>query len=285
MSLQSKNFAGYTLTTLGLGCARMGSFTGMTAREAETLILRARDSGITFFDTASSYGQGDSERILGRLVGGDDKVCLATKVGKTVPTKARMLRPFKGIVRRLTHSSFKINSTVRKSRGVELPVNFDTDFLNGELIKCYRRTGLSTLPMVMLHSVDAMNIKRGEAMDVLERAQIMGNIRIIGASVDDLEAAEACLDDSRIQAVQIPYTPHDSAMAEWTIRANKMGKLVVARKVLDGVLALPKGDRAAQVKKNLLRSVSDPAVGVTLVGTSKIAHFEEIIAMTSGLAP
>lgn len=281
MMLPTKNFAGFKLTAIGLGCARLGSFSGATPSEAETLILRARDAGVTFFDTASSYGQGDSERMLGRLVGGEDKICLVTKVGKQVPVKARLLQPVKGIVRNLTRNSAKMRSTVRQSRGAALPVNFDPAFLTSELAKCHRRTGLATLPMVMLHSVDAASVKAGAAMEVLEHAQTRGDIRVIGVSVDDLEAAESTLADSRIQAVQVPYLPGDAAMADWAVRANQAGKLVVAREVFDGVAALPAGDRSGHIEKNLLRSTSDAAVGVTLIGTTKTAHFDEILGMLS----
>lgn len=284
MTIPTKDFAGYSLTTLGLGCARLGSMTGATPQEAEALILRARDAGVTFFDTASSYGQGDSERMLGRLVGRDDKICLVTKVGKKVPLKARMLQPAKGIVRKLTRNSSKMHSTVRQSRGAALPVNFAADFLTRELAKCHRRTGLEMIPMVMLHSVDAATLNSGIAVEVLERAQTRGDIRLIGASVDDLAAAEATLGDNRIQAVQVPYLPGDGAMADWAVRAKSAGKLVVAREVFDGVATLPANERAGHIQKNLTRCITDAAVDVTLVGTTKTSHFDEILGMVAAPA-
>ncbi|MBK8378778.1 MAG: aldo/keto reductase [Nitrospira sp.] len=35
--------------------------------EVEASLREAREAGITFFDTADVYGQGDSERLLGKL--------------------------------------------------------------------------------------------------------------------------------------------------------------------------------------------------------------------------
>ena len=253
--------------------------TGASPAEAEALICRARDHGITFFDTASSYGQGDSERMLGRLVGVDDRICLVTKVGKQVPLKARLLQPAKGVVRKLARGSKTMNRTVRQSRGAALPMNFDPRFLRTELVKCHRRTGLETLPMVMLHSADATNLARGVAMDVLEQARVRGDIRIIGVSVDDLEAAEATLQDSRIQAVQVPYKAGDSAIADWARRAEAAGKLVVAREIFDGIGALPAEARKGYIADNLTRCAQDPVVGVALVGTTKVAHLDEILAL------
>ncbi len=45
-------------------------------------IQHARSSGITYFDTAAAYGQGESEKIFGEALGGDTPgIFLATKVG------------------------------------------------------------------------------------------------------------------------------------------------------------------------------------------------------------
>ncbi len=52
------------------------------AAEARRIIDRAIDQGLSFFDTANVYGNGESERILGAAVRGRrQQVGLATKVG------------------------------------------------------------------------------------------------------------------------------------------------------------------------------------------------------------
>jgi aryl-alcohol dehydrogenase-like predicted oxidoreductase len=53
--------------------------------DAVSLIERAIDLGITFFDTADVYGEGRSESILGRAVDGRrDEVVIATKFGNSI---------------------------------------------------------------------------------------------------------------------------------------------------------------------------------------------------------
>lgn len=57
---------------------------GKRADEAESrrIVDAALERGLTFFDTASMYAEGDSERILGRALAGRRERCLvATKVG------------------------------------------------------------------------------------------------------------------------------------------------------------------------------------------------------------
>lgn len=50
--------------------------------EARRIVGRALERGVTFFDTANVYGDGESERILGELLAPvRDRVGIATKVG------------------------------------------------------------------------------------------------------------------------------------------------------------------------------------------------------------
>ena len=70
---------------LGLGAWALGGM-GWGAASAErdrlAAVRRAVELGITFFDTAPTYGDGASERLLGRALNADrDRVAIATKVG------------------------------------------------------------------------------------------------------------------------------------------------------------------------------------------------------------
>jgi aryl-alcohol dehydrogenase-like predicted oxidoreductase len=65
---------------LALGSMNFGKRT--PEAEAKRIVHRALDAGITLFDTANAYHEGESERILGRLLAKNrDKVEIATKVG------------------------------------------------------------------------------------------------------------------------------------------------------------------------------------------------------------
>src|SRR5437763_6606099 len=71
--------------SLGFGAWAVGGTEwGAPAAEPERLaaIHRALELGITFFDTAPTYGDGASEHLLGRALKADrDRVAIATKVG------------------------------------------------------------------------------------------------------------------------------------------------------------------------------------------------------------
>jgi len=71
---------GLTVSVVGLGCgghSRLGQLTGATRSESERVVQRAIDLGITFIDTAVSYG---NEDIVGAaIIGARDDLVLSTK--------------------------------------------------------------------------------------------------------------------------------------------------------------------------------------------------------------
>jgi aryl-alcohol dehydrogenase-like predicted oxidoreductase len=79
------SLAGLDVTRLGLGLMGMSAaYTGSGTDDAESIrtIHRALDLGITFFDTAESYGPYTNERLVGKALAGRwDEVVIATKFG------------------------------------------------------------------------------------------------------------------------------------------------------------------------------------------------------------
>jgi aryl-alcohol dehydrogenase-like predicted oxidoreductase len=76
--------SGLQVSVLGLGCNNFG----MRLDEAAsvTVVHASLDAGISFFDTANSYGGGQSEAHLGKALAGypRDEVVIATKFGSKV---------------------------------------------------------------------------------------------------------------------------------------------------------------------------------------------------------
>jgi aryl-alcohol dehydrogenase-like predicted oxidoreductase len=73
--------SGLRVSRVGLGCNNFGGRIDLAATRA--VVDAALDAGVTFFDTAESYGDGGgSERFLGEILEGRrDRVVLATKFG------------------------------------------------------------------------------------------------------------------------------------------------------------------------------------------------------------
>ena len=72
--------SGLTVSTVGIGCNNFGS--RMADEDVPRVVGAAIDAGITLFDTADTYGIGESEKLLGRALGNRrDQVIVATKFG------------------------------------------------------------------------------------------------------------------------------------------------------------------------------------------------------------
>jgi len=72
---------GAVVSRMGLGCMGMSDFYGdRDDQESAATLLRSLDLGVTFLDTADTYGIGDNEELIGKTIKGRrDEVFLATK--------------------------------------------------------------------------------------------------------------------------------------------------------------------------------------------------------------
>src|ERR1700750_178763 len=95
------------VSRIGLGTWQFGSrewgygdsYASGPARE---IVRRARELGVTFFDTAEVYGLGKSERILGEALGDDrDQVAVASKIFPVAPIPAVVKQRERASARRL----------------------------------------------------------------------------------------------------------------------------------------------------------------------------------------
>jgi aryl-alcohol dehydrogenase-like predicted oxidoreductase len=78
---------GRPVSVIGLGTWQLGADWGDVSEADAMEVLRAAvESGVTFFDTADVYGDGRSERIIGRFLAGNAGrgITVATKMGRRV---------------------------------------------------------------------------------------------------------------------------------------------------------------------------------------------------------
>ncbi|MTA58202.1 MAG: aldo/keto reductase, partial [Actinobacteria bacterium] len=90
MEMRRAGSSGLTLSRLGLGTMTWGRDTD--EHEAADQCRAFIDAGGNFLDTANTYGDGDSERVIGGLIGtlfSRDEVVIATKSGLSFPDGIR----------------------------------------------------------------------------------------------------------------------------------------------------------------------------------------------------
>jgi aryl-alcohol dehydrogenase-like predicted oxidoreductase len=173
---------GISVSVLGYGCGAIGGLMvkGSEA-EQDRAIGRALDHGITYFDTAYAYGEGVSERNLGRAL---------KKLGAkpVVGTKVRVYDPQRG----------DIAGTIAAS-------------LEGSL----QRLGMESVDLFQLHNpITASGEKPsftpeqilGEAVPMLQKLQAQGKFRFCGITgLGDAPALRKVLDEGRFATAQMPY--------------------------------------------------------------------------------
>ena len=151
MEMRKAGSTGLTLSRLGLGTMTWGRDTD--EHEAADQARAFLDAGGNFFDTAAVYGAGDSEKVIGGLVGSlfkREEVVIATKGGITFVDGVR---------------------TVNTSRGALL----------SELDFSLKRLGTDYVDLWQIHTWDEQT-PLDDTLAALETAYQSGRARYVGIS-------------------------------------------------------------------------------------------------------
>lgn len=82
--MQRRSLGPFRVSSIGLGCMNLSHAYGpaVAFAQAERLLLSALDAGVDFFDTATLYGFGANEELVGRVLGPHrNRFVLASKCG------------------------------------------------------------------------------------------------------------------------------------------------------------------------------------------------------------
>ena len=173
---------GLMVSVLGYGAGAVGGlFTKGRAEDQERAAARAIDAGINYFDTAALYGNGESERNLGRVL-------KALKADVVVGTKVRL------------SAEHRTDIGKAVARGME-------DSL--------RRMGRDHVDLFQLHNPLvakdgndqlAVDIALAEVAPAMEKLRKDGKTRFIGFSgVGETPALHRAIDSKLFDTVQVVY--------------------------------------------------------------------------------
>ena len=157
---------GTLLPLLGLGCSRIGSLGNpVPMRDMRRLLERSLELGVNLFDTADIYGQGDSEREIGRLIAGRrDKAFVVTKCGKKFSRKMQLMRSLKPILKPLLGRAGSARKAVVGQRDANLATDFSPAHITSALDASLRRLGTDHVDALLLHSPPAGTSPRRSPM-------------------------------------------------------------------------------------------------------------------------
>ena len=161
---------GVCVSALGIGCGRVGSISNpVPMREIEATLELAVEAGVNVFDTADIYGQGDSERVLGRLLRRHgDSMFVVTKVGRRYSRYAGVARLAKPLLRAVALSRPIARSAIVTVRTAAVLHDFSPSDLFPAVEASRRRLGLDVLHGLLLHSPSADTLRKPEIYDFLD---------------------------------------------------------------------------------------------------------------------
>jgi aryl-alcohol dehydrogenase-like predicted oxidoreductase len=266
---------GVTTSALALGCDKLGStLTPLSRKQCLELLQDAFDSGIRHFDTASIYGQGDSERYIGEAFKHRrDEVCLATKAGQKLSPVQAVVARFKTPIRLLAKSRSVVRQTVGRQRSRGVNYCFDPAFIESSLSSSLRRLQTDRVDIFYLHSPPPEALRDGKLMSLMERLRQEGKIGAIGVSCDDLKIALAAAGHSLIEIIQHDLVDQ-SLCYEILDVAAKTGKVCLVRGI-----ARRTSQQEGNFEENLVASFRSalalPPVCGVIIGTTNAQHLRQ----------
>jgi D-threo-aldose 1-dehydrogenase len=208
---------GQRVTRLGLGTAPLASAVwGNDEATAKATARRAREAGVTYFDTAPLYGAGESETRLGAaLQGHRNGVAIATKVG-------RLLGP-------------------GPDGAVEARFDFSYDAVRRSLDGSLDRLGVDRVDVVHIHDPDDhVDDALSGAHPALVELREQGMIDAVSLGTNSVQTAATFLDRCDLDCLMVAgrYTLLDQSAAGLVDRCAERGIAYLAAGVFNsGVLA------------------------------------------------
>jgi aryl-alcohol dehydrogenase-like predicted oxidoreductase len=234
--------SGFNVSEVGLGCWQLGSDWGdsISKEKAFAILQEAIDQGITFFDTANVYGDGQSERFIGEFIKGlKNKPRIATKFGRG---------------------------------DAVYPDKYSEELLRKSVKDSANRLGIKKIDLVQLHCVPIAVLRDGEIFNWLRKLQNEGLIRHFGASVETVEEGLLCLEQEGILSLQVIFNVfRQKLLTELLPQAKKKGVGIIVRLPLaSGLLAgkytkntsFPENDHRNYNKDGAFFNVGETFAGV-----------------------
>jgi aryl-alcohol dehydrogenase-like predicted oxidoreductase len=168
---------GRNVSVLGLGAWQLGGDWGSVSEDdAFATLSAAVEAGVTFLDTADVYGDGRSERLIGRFLRehpGRD-LTVATKMGRRLPQE---------------------------------PANYTLDNFRAWTDRSRTNLGVDVLDLVQLHCPPTAVYSTEAVFDALDTLVEEKHIGAYGVSVETCEEALAAIARPGVASVQIILNP------------------------------------------------------------------------------
>jgi aryl-alcohol dehydrogenase-like predicted oxidoreductase len=166
---------GMRVSAISFGAWAIGGTWGpVDDDESYAALDRAIDLGVNFIDTADVYGDGRSERLIGRLLKErSEEVFVATKAGRRLSPHA--------------------------------PEGYSYENLSVFVERSLKNLDVEALDLLQLHCPPTPVYRQGSTFEALDRLVAEGKLRNYGVSVETVEEARMALENPGVKSVQIIF--------------------------------------------------------------------------------
>jgi aryl-alcohol dehydrogenase-like predicted oxidoreductase len=159
-----------SIGTWGLSGESVGA---LEEKDAEAIVRRCLEMGVTLVDTADSYGAGRMEAMLGRILRGNTSVTVVTKGGTDRTT-----------------------DPPRK--------HFDAEYLRDSVSRSLKRLQRDRIDVFLLHNPSLDALVAGDCVATMEELKKKGDIGHWGVSAGSDEIARTAIDKGA-EVIEIIY--------------------------------------------------------------------------------
>ncbi len=306
MNYRSFGSTGLRVSEIGLGCSHIGG--GLIKKDNEEsirLLLRAFELGVNFYDTADTYTNGRSEKLIGSAFKDRrSQIIIASKVGmlsSSLYSLGKTLLPVLRPIRRVIEPWKSTLKKISKRRQ-----EFSSLHINKSIEQSLRRLKTDYLDLYQLHSPASWAIEQGEVFETLDVLKRQGKIRFYGVSAKTISDAILCLKYINISSLQIEFNllEQEASKELFPLVEQKKIAIIVRVPLARGLLTKNMTDRRGEVlnrrelqtlrakvaglsflvneKRALSQAaiqfvLSQPQVSVVIPGTRKVEHLEDNI--------
>jgi len=175
MQYKALGRTGYEVSTISFGAWAIGGTWG-AVDDAESMrtLHRALDLGVNFFDTADVYGDGHSERLLGRL-------------------------------RKESKQPFWVATKIGRRSNPHTAQSYTRENLTAYVERCLRNLDASALDLLQLHCPPTDVFYMPEVFGVCDDLVKAGKVRYYGVSIERSEEGLKALEYPQVQSLQVVF--------------------------------------------------------------------------------
>ena len=191
---------GWNVSEIGLGCWGIGgNWVDVKDNEAKDVLKKALDKGINFFDTADVYGDGRSEKFLGKLIKStSEKIYVTTKTGQR-------LRPY-------------------------IPEGYNLKTIEKFIDRSLTNLGVDCIDLLQLHCPPPEICSKKELYEMMDEFVKKGKISYYGVSVFTISEAMNAIKFPNVKSIQIVFNMFRKKPIEVFFKeAKKKNVAIIAR--------------------------------------------------------